>query len=102
MNNAILADRKYNISGNWYEPENFLRNFKSVVKVGYWHTGSSCGDWDGYFVQKFLKNYYLITFEQENNYPNSGFTLYTGKPIVSCAEKFTESEIYDILQDLEQ
>ena len=73
----ILTNREYQVNGTWYAPQKKLESFKSVVKVELTDTTSSAGDWDGYFVQKVGRKWYLIFFTQENNYPNEGFTLRT-------------------------
>ena len=78
MNN-LLTNRQWNIEGTWYAPEEHLEKYKSVVKTGYITMSSSAGDWEGMFVQKLNGWYYFIPFSQENNYPRSGFTLYTGE-----------------------
>ena len=103
MSYPVLENRKYSISGGWYSPEKYLNDYPSVIKTGLWNTCNSSGDWEGWIVQKIGKRYYLITFSQVNNYPHSGFTLYTGKVI----SKFdhapaTEDEVYPILQWLDE
>lgn len=41
---------------------------------------SSAGDWTGFFIQQTGKNSAVaIGFEQVNNYPKDGFTLYTAE-----------------------
>lgn len=79
MNKALLCSREWNVPGNWYEPQKKLESFKSVCRVEYENQSSSAGDWDGYFVQKLGRKWYLILFSQENNYPNEGFTLRTNQ-----------------------
>ena len=76
MNN-LLTNREWKIEGTWYAPEEHLKRYKSVIKTGYITMSSSAGDWSGMFVQKLNGWYYFIPFSQENNYPRSGFTLYT-------------------------
>ena len=82
--NLILTNREHNIEGNWYAPEQFLEQYKSVLRVKLLNIGSSAGDWDGIFFQLINGIVYGIPFSQENNYPNSGFTLYTGEVYFSC------------------
>lgn len=82
MNN-LLTNRRYDVSGNWYTPLHILKDFRSVIKAKLWDTTSSAGDWNGYFIQRIGTMFYLIPFSQVNNWPKSGFTLYTGLVIVS-------------------
>jgi hypothetical protein len=99
MNN-ILENRTYKIDGNWYAPENHLKSFSSVVKVELCDTTSSAGDWAGYLIQKIGKVSYFIPFNQVNNYPRMGFTLYTGKPIAYWQGKLSQESIYGLWNDL--
>lgn len=82
--NTILTNRQHDIQGNWYAPSEFLRQYISVLRVKLLNTTSSAGDWDGIFFQLINGIVYGIPFGQENNYPNSGFTLYTGEVYFSC------------------
>jgi hypothetical protein len=75
----LLTNRKWQVDGNWYNPRYKLKEFKSVVYAEYINTSSSAGDWDGLFIQKISNRSYAIPFFQKNNYPGSGFTLYTGE-----------------------
>lgn len=73
----LLTNRKWHIDGRWYEPQEFLQKFKSVVRAEYLDMSSSAGDWYGYFLQKLFGKYYLIIFWQTNSYPDKGFDLMT-------------------------
>lgn len=73
----LLLNRNFHVDGTWYEPQEFLMNFKSVVRAEYLDTTSSSGDWTGYILQKFGKNFYIILFWQTNSYPDSGFDIVT-------------------------
>lgn len=75
----LLLNKEYEIEGTWYAPVRYLRdNFKSVVKAELYNTTSSCGDWDGWFVQKVGRKYYVITFSQEVVPWTGYYKLYTG------------------------
>ncbi len=74
---TLLTNRDWNVPGNWYEPCQKLKQFKSVISAEYNFTSSSAGDWSGLFIQKLNGKLYSIAFEQENNSPYSGFTLRT-------------------------
>jgi hypothetical protein len=85
------------ILGNWYSPERFIREHKSVVLSDYFCTSSSAGDWNGYFVQKFGGKYGLFMFSQENRWPLGGYNLsidenaigyYLEKPKKETVEQF--------------
>jgi len=75
----LLTNREWNIKGNWYQPEAHLSSFKSVLHVELVQTSNSSGDWDGIIFQKIGNKVYTIPFNQCNNYPYEGFTLYTGE-----------------------
>ena len=74
---ALLVNREWNIDGHWYAPSEHLESYKSVKRVELVDTTSSAGDWNGFFIQELNGRCYCIPFWQENNYPSSGFTLYT-------------------------
>jgi len=100
MNNLLLS-REYKINGNWYAPEKYLKNFKSVVKADLTNTCSSAGDWDGYFIQKIGNISYFILFGQSNNWPRAGFTLSTDDHVTaSCVGDFNKEDIENILLDV--
>ena len=99
MNN-ILTERKYNIDGNWYESQHFLENFSSVIRTELYNTCSSAGNWDGFFIQKIGKRFYMIGFNQENNYPFGGYTLHTGNLIASFKSMLEEEELYKIYDEV--
>jgi hypothetical protein len=98
MNN-LLENRTYKVSGNWYAPKYFLKEFKSVEKVELYDTTSSAGDWWGYFIQKIGSKTYLILFSQENNH--GSFVLSTGNKIASWDSRYQpeKEEIYEIIQE---
>ena len=75
MLKSVLVNREYYVQGNWYNPMHKLTEFSSVVKVHLWDTTSSAGDWNGFFVQKIGKNFYVIPFFQVNY--RGGYKLYT-------------------------
>ena len=103
MNNRqLLINRIVNIDGNWYAPLDHIKKYKSVEISDHWNTTSSSGDWEGFFVQKIGDTRYLIMFSQTNNYPHSGFTLYTGDVIASWQGKFELKIIHKIISDHEK
>lgn len=99
MNN-LLIDREYQVEGSWYAPVNYLKdNFKSVVKAKLVNTCNSYGNWDGYFVQKIGKKFYLIAFSQENEMVRGGlFTLFTLGMAVKYDHEPTPIECEDFMQ----
>lgn len=98
MNKALLCDREWNVAGNWYAPLKKLESFKSVCWAEYENQSSSAGDWDGFFVQKLGKRWNLIFFNQENNYPDEGFTLYTsGEPFAWFDYCPTKEECFQLI-----
>lgn len=101
LNKALLTGRTYQVDGTWYAPEKKLKEFPSVVMTELYHTSSSAGDWDGYFVQKLNNRYYLIIFSQQNNgFGAAGFTLWTaGTPMAEFSEMPTKELIYNIIEN---
>lgn len=75
---GLLIEKEFTVHGSWYSPTEKLLEFASVVEASHLDTTSSSGDWSGYFVQVIGKTAYLIDFSQSNNWPDSGYTLYTG------------------------
>ena len=76
----LLTDKIYATkTNNWYAPTcEFHEKHKSILMFVPMNTTSSAGDWAGFFLQKTGKNtVHAIGYEQENNYPHAGFTLYT-------------------------
>lgn len=67
-------------TNNWYAAiKEFKNRYPSVVRHEFMNTTSSAGDWDGFLIQRTgSRSAVAIPFWQENNYPNSGFTLRTG------------------------
>ena len=94
----LLINREWDIQGNWYAPRNFLNDFKSVQYVDLINTCSSAGDWDGLMFQKIGNTIYLIPFSQSNNYPYSGFTLYTDNVWGELHCKLTQLQIDGVIQ----
>lgn len=94
-NNLIV-----NIEDNWYAPVKHLKELDGVVVAELWDTTSSAGDWSGYFIVKQGSRYELHTFSQENNWPRTGFTLYTSNTIASSSQKLTDDEISEVLNSL--
>ena len=99
MNKRLLINRKINtadfpkLRDSWYAPRDYFSQFKSVRDVNLYN------NWDGYIEQKFGKTSYLILFSQENNWPHSGFTAYTGDIIASWQGDMTREEVYQIIED---
>ena len=92
----LLSNKEFHVEGGWYEPRKYLKDtFKSVIHSGLLDTTSSAGDWNGYFIQHRGKDRmkYVIRFSQVNNYPNSGFTLYTDEVVWQVDAKMTIIEI---------
>lgn len=96
MDKRLLTNREYVLDEgrvNWYSSEEKLQSFQSVVLTDLWDTSSSAGDWSGYFVQKLNKVYYLIPFDQSNNWPRYGFTVWTGEVLASWHKKLTREQV---------
>ena len=78
----LLTNKIYRTTtNNWYAPTcEFHENHKSILRFVPMDTTSSSGDWSGFFIQKTGKHSAkCIGFNQENNYPHDGFTLYTAE-----------------------
>lgn len=102
---ALLTNREWEVEGTWYAPKRFLTDeyFGSVVRAELWHTSSSAGDWDGYFVQQHGRRFYLINFWQENIAWTPYFRLFTAKrSFASCDHEPTKQECDDMRQAWEQ
>jgi hypothetical protein len=96
----LLINRTFNVQGNWYAPQEIINDYKSVKISELLNTCSSAGDWDGLFAQELNGKTYIIPFYQENNYPRSGFTLYTGDVFCKIDGKLeTRIEFDDIVQE---
>lgn len=92
----LLVNKEFNVEGSWYEPRKYLKDtFKSVIHSALLDTTSSAGDWNGYFIQHRGKDRikYVIRFNQVNNFPKSGFTLYTDEIVLQVDAKITIREI---------
>lgn len=85
--NTLLINRTFQVEGSWYAPKDKLLGFNSVLSFSLLNTMSSAGDWDGIFFQLINGKVYGIPFSQENNCPNSGYTLYTGNIYCSISHK---------------
>lgn len=101
---ALLTNREWDVEGTWYAPQEFLtEKFSSVVRSQLWNTSNSAGDWDGYFVQKHGRRFYLINFWQENLAWTPCFRLATAdRPFASCGHEPTKQECDDLRQAWEQ
>lgn len=103
LEKMLLTNRTINTADldtlprSWYAPSEYLRGFKSVLKVELWDTSSSGGDWSGYFIQRLNGRSYLIPFSQDDNYPRAGYTLYTGDIITSWMGNITEEEVNNMM-----
>lgn len=66
-------------TNNWYAPTcEFHEKYPSVMRMVLMDQTSSSGDWTGFLIQRTgRKRAQCIAFQQENNYPRDGFTLYT-------------------------
>lgn len=99
----LLENKTYvTETNNWYAPTcEFHEKHSSIKRMVLMDQTSSAGDWSGFLIQRTgSKSAVAIPFWQENNYPNSGFTLRTGtafmkgrlsNDFVECAtEDYTE------------
>lgn len=93
----MFTNKAIDIEGNWYEPVHYLRNKASVIKAELIDTTSSAGDWSGYFIQKVGNKFYVIPFTQENNWPSTGFTLYTNDAIASFEAQPDNTELDELM-----
>lgn len=66
-------------TNNWYAPTcEFHEKYPSILRMVIVDKTSSAGDWGGFLIQRTgHKRAQCIAFQQENNYPRDGFTLYT-------------------------
>ena len=105
MDKRLLINKTFNtaphdeIKDNWYAGRELLKQFKSVKSVELTDTCSSAGDWSGMIVQELNQHTYLIPFEQSNNWPRAGYTVYTGKVFCSCPGTLTREDINQIIYD---
>ena len=91
------SNMKMDIQGNWYGARDYLRGLRNVVAAEITQMSSSAGDWDGYFIVKHGGKYHVFEWSQENNYPYSGFTLYTSQVRLMSQSKWTEEEVINAL-----
>lgn len=97
----FLLDYCKDVEGTWYAPEKHLQQQRDVVRVELWNTTSSAGDWSGYFVQKFKRRFYLITFCQENLIDTPYFRLKTcDAPVISFNHKPAKEECDRAISEL--
>ena len=97
-----MIDAVNNSGTGWFGPRTFLRNLPDVVRADYWQTGSSAGDWNGWYaVRREVENdYALVWFDQENNYPGSeGYTLRTDDRAFAYVESNDVDLITEVVQD---
>ena len=76
----LLTKKTYvTATNNWYAPTcEFHEKHPSILRMVIVDKTSSAGDWNGFLIQKTGPNRaQCIGFEQVNNYPRDGFTLYT-------------------------
>jgi len=76
----LLTKKTYvTATNNWYAPTcEFHEKYPSILQVVLVDQTSSAGDWNGFIIQRTGKNRaQCIGFEQVNNWPRDGFTLYT-------------------------
>jgi len=105
MDKRLLTNRVYNsadypdIKDNWYAIQEILEKYVSVKYTFLYDTCSSAGDWQGFFIQYLNKNYYLIQFNQENNYPRCGFTGFTGDIVCKSKSLIDPQIAYDIINN---
>jgi hypothetical protein len=99
----MKLDRHY-INGTWYAPLHFLRNVcEEVLHAELWNTGSSAGDWDGWFVTQAEEGVYdIYLFFQENAWPHDiGFYLTTApNPIATVTGEFEQLNFAEIFQQI--
>lgn len=78
----LLTNKTYvTATNNWYAPTcEFHEKHPSILRMVVVDKTSSAGDWNGFLIQKTgSKRAQCIGFEQVNNYPREGFTLYTAE-----------------------
>lgn len=78
----LLTNKTYvTATNNWYAPTcEFHEKHPSILRMIIVDNTSSAGDWNGFLIQKTgSKRAQCIGFEQVNNYPREGFTLYTAE-----------------------
>ena len=94
----LLTHKRYEVSGDWYQPKAQLLSKPSVVLAEYHETSSSSGDWSGYFLQKIGKTYQLILFTQENLYPEDGFELVTGEVVQTFKSEPNKADVEKVIR----
>ena len=84
----LLTNKTYvTATNNWYAPTcEFHEKHPSIKRFEFIDQTSSAGDWNGFFIQRTGKyTAQAIGFEQVNNHPHDGFTLYTAEhPFFKC------------------
>jgi hypothetical protein len=93
----LLTHKRYEVTGDWYQPKQRLLSKPSVVLAEYHETSSSSGDWSGYFLQKIGQAYFLILFTQENLYPEDGFELVTGEVVQTFKSEPNKSDVAKVI-----
>lgn len=93
----LLTHKRYDVSGDWFQPKAELFSKPSVVLAEYYETTSSSGDWSGYFLQKVRQAYHLILFTQENLYPEDGFELVTGDVVHTFKSEPNKSDVEKVI-----
>jgi len=96
---GLLLKRVYGVDYNATNCVNYLKDLVgvNVTHVEYLEQSSSAGDWSGFFIQKYNRRSYVILFSQENNWPNRGFTLYTGeKPFWDIPGDFNRNTLEEV------
>lgn len=66
-------------TNNWFAPTcEFHEKHRSIMQMVPMDQSSSAGDWTGFLIQRTGQHTaHCIGYEQVNNYPGAGFTLYT-------------------------
>jgi hypothetical protein len=104
MDKRLLINRKFNtadydIKDNWYAGKNILEQVKSVKQVTLDDTTSSAGDWSGMLVQELNKICNIIPWNQVNNWPRAGYTVYTGEVFCRLQSPLLKGELDQIITD---
>lgn len=79
----------------------FLKDkFSSIVRIDFFDTTSSAGDWSGLIVQKIGKNKHVgIIFSMENMWCGDGFRVNTDDVYYDLPKNYTLNDLYDTYND---
>ena len=101
---VVLADGRQDYESEidlgtigWYSPREYLRRLEGVVRADYIEMSSSAGDWSGWYAVRMDEGFVLVTFSQENRFPDCGYKLYTDSAPFARVE--SENDIDEVVNE---